>query len=73
MFCAYTRPRYQVSISRTIGPLVSPKLLACCIFFSIHWLLHLVMHMSKNSQTDVKAHLMIRYFKWGPFKRFLNT
>ena len=22
MFCAYTRPRYQVSIYRTIGPLV---------------------------------------------------
>ena len=25
MFCAYTRPRYQVSVYRTIGPLV-------CIF-----------------------------------------
>ena len=23
MFCAYTRPRYQVSVYRTIGPLVS--------------------------------------------------
>ena len=22
MFCAYTRPRYQVSVYRTIGPLV---------------------------------------------------
>ena len=22
MFCAYTRPRYQVSVNRTIGPLV---------------------------------------------------
>ena len=22
MFCAYTRPRYQVSIYKTIGPLV---------------------------------------------------
>ena len=22
MFCAYTRPRYQVSVFRTIGPLV---------------------------------------------------
>ena len=25
MFCAYTRPRYQVSVYRTIGPLVSQK------------------------------------------------
>ena len=25
MFCAYTRPRYQVSIYRTIGPLVYIK------------------------------------------------
>ena len=23
MFCAYTRPRYQVSVYSTIGPLVS--------------------------------------------------
>ena len=23
MFCAYTRPRYQVSVYRTIGPLVT--------------------------------------------------
>ena len=23
IFCAYTRPRYQVSVYRTIGPLVS--------------------------------------------------
>ena len=23
MLCAYTRPRYQVSVYRTIGPLVS--------------------------------------------------
>ena len=23
MFCAYTWPRYQVSVTRTIGPLVS--------------------------------------------------
>ena len=22
MFCAYTRPKYQVSVNRTIGPLV---------------------------------------------------
>ena len=25
MFCAYTRPRYQVSVYRTIGPLVYSK------------------------------------------------
>ena len=24
-FCAFTRPRYQVSVYRTIGPLVSKK------------------------------------------------
>ena len=23
MFCVYTRPRYQVSVYKTIGPLVS--------------------------------------------------
>ena len=23
MFCAYTRPRYQVSVYRTIGPVVA--------------------------------------------------
>ena len=28
MFCAYTRPRYQVSVYRTIGPLV-------CLFFLV--------------------------------------
>ena len=27
MFCAYTRPRYQVSVYRTIGPLVLSVLL----------------------------------------------
>ena len=26
MFCSYTRPRYQVSVYRTIGPLVYPIL-----------------------------------------------
>ena len=25
MFCAYTRPRYQVSVFRTIGPLVQSR------------------------------------------------
>ena len=25
MFCAYTRPKYQVSVNRTIGPLVFIK------------------------------------------------
>ena len=29
MFCAYTRPRYQVSVYRTIGPLV-------CFVFAIY-------------------------------------
>ena len=29
MFCAYTRPRYQVSVYRTIGPLVN---IILCIF-----------------------------------------
>ena len=31
MFCAYTRPRYQMSIYRTIGPLV----LFAGVFFSL--------------------------------------
>ena len=26
MFCAYTRPRYQVSIYRTIGPLIDENI-----------------------------------------------
>ena len=32
MFCAYTRPRYQVSINRTIGPLVG----SCYVEDQIH-------------------------------------
>ena len=37
MFCAFTRPRYQVSVYRTIGPLVSVwdrKLFVLCL---VHW------------------------------------
>ena len=30
MFCAYTRPRYQASVYRTIGPPVF-----CCCFFAL--------------------------------------
>ena len=30
MFCAYTRPRYQVSVYRTIGPLVFIKKVEHC-------------------------------------------
>ena len=29
MFCAYTRPRYQVSVYRTIGPLVQVLYVLC--------------------------------------------
>ena len=37
MFCAYTWPRYQVSVYRTIGPLVLPPFLMStfCYFLSI--------------------------------------
>ena len=46
MLCAYTRPRYQVSVYRTIGPLVYccatadifTKLLQQCVLFSLLWL-----------------------------------
>ena len=29
LFCIYSRPRYQVSVYRTIGPLVLAKFLIC--------------------------------------------
>ena len=32
MFCAYTRPRYQLSVYRTIGPLVYTMRLGFIIF-----------------------------------------
>ena len=38
LFCAYTRPKYQVSIYRTIGPLVSIFVLKAGFAF---WLLQL--------------------------------
>ena len=31
MFCAYPRPRYKVSVYRTIGPLVSKLLSKCSV------------------------------------------
>ena len=33
MFCAYNRPRYQVSVYRTIGPLVKVCLSTGGVFF----------------------------------------
>ena len=35
MFCAYTRPRYQVSVYRTIGPLVQACInkMGLCLFY----------------------------------------
>ena len=39
MFCAFTRPRYQVSIYRTIGPLV-------CFVVAICDLVHVVEAMN---------------------------
>ena len=31
MLCSYTTPRYQVSVKKTIGPLV----FLCCLFFCV--------------------------------------
>ena len=31
MFCAFTRPRYQVSVYKTIGPLVLIHLFTCIL------------------------------------------
>ena len=40
MFCAFTRPRYQVSVYRTIGPLVEitcGKLIGCSAKLSLFY------------------------------------
>ena len=43
MFCAYTRPRYQVSVYRTISPLVSP-----CLLFDIYWTKKILVYFASS-------------------------
>ena len=51
MFCAYTRPRYQVNVYRTIGPLVCLSFSKCFRWFikdrsnAIHMLPFSLLHI----------------------------
>ena len=63
MFCAFTRPRYQVSVYRIIGPLVSLCFSRVFVFAMIlqiqadHYLLQILMDQLDTFALAVKAHL----------------
>ena len=66
MFCAYTRPRYQVSVYRTIGPLVIFKgFLTSQDCLPLHW------GYSKTSQEPLtRSQIIWNIYDSGKQKNF---
>ena len=71
MFCAFTRPRYQVSVYRTIGPLVYILSLADIIHFTLEFSLQEENANCKKSMDLTRG--AFKFISENSYQRLYNT